>query len=704
MLSEPIPFFLRLLGYYVAITVPFLLAGIAIATPLTVYPAQVNRLYAADLFGAGVGCLAAVAALTWLDGPDAITAAAAVLLAGGALYAWPGRLAVGLAGLSIALAVATPFADRALQFQTTKSKALGWALAQPGTEVLFTRWSPVNRVDVYRLANPFFGFWGLFGISPKYRGPRPRAITLQYDGHNGSDIFEVRPGALRMLDHHLLRTPYLLQDRPRVLIIGVGGGIDILNAVRRNAIQVTGAELQPITLELHREMFNDWTGGMLQRPEVELLAAEGRHFVRSHDRTYDIIQMTATDTFSAQSTGAYVLAESYLYTIDAFEDYLSHLDDDGLVSVIMGDPFTQGGPGLTPLNARLALVARSALERIGVENPTNHILVAAHVPKGFMVGNLLVKRSPFTLEEIERVERFLTENGFELRFAPGGTGDPDLVTLLGSHPEEMQRRLDSHAFAVGPVSDDNPFFYHVLRWRSLLTGERTHHISPGSVTGLLVLLMMLVQAVLLGGALILFPLLRRGVGKLPRRQTAGFLLYFLGLGLGFMLIEISFVQKYVLLLGYPTYSLSVTIFSLLVSASLGAWLSRLGWARPRKFLVALLGMTIALVLIEILALPMIRDQWLGAPLFGRILVTGLLQLPLGLCLGMYFPTGIELLRRRQPHLIPWAWAVNGVGSVASTVLAVMLGMAIGFSGVAMVAAGTYLVGTLALLVTVGEDL
>jgi hypothetical protein len=193
------------------------------------------------------------------------------------------------------------------------------------------------------------------------------------------------------------------------------------------------------------------------------------------------------------------------------------------------------------------------------------------------------------------------------------------------------------------------------------------------------------------------PLARRGLGQVPLSTTLAFLAYFLGLGLGFLMIEISFVQKYVLVLGYPTYSLSVTVCSLLVSAAAGAALSQRGWARPERFLGWLLAATVGLIVMEGAALSALREHVLAAPLSIRIGLTVLMQFPLGMALGMYFPTGLELLRRIEPRLIPWAWAVNGVGSVAATVLAVILAMEIGFSNVALVAAGAYVVGTLALL-------
>jgi hypothetical protein len=217
------------------------------------------------------------------------------------------------------------------------------------------------------------------------------------------------------------------------------------------------------------------------------------------------------------------------------------------------------------------------------------------------------------------------------------------------------------------VTDDNPFFFHFLRWSDVifgaLRGEKTVWCWPGSLTSQLMLLMMLGQALLVGGALIILPLARQGLGRLPRSTTFAFLTYFLGLGLGFLMIEISFMQKYMLVLGNPTYALSVTICSLLVSAAVGAALCRRGWGRPQRFLGMLLAATIGLVVLEGAAMPALRESLLAAPFPMRIGVTAAMQFPLGVALGMYFPTGLELLRRIEPRLIPWAWAINGVASV-----------------------------------------
>jgi hypothetical protein len=707
LLVEPGRFFLGLLGSYALVTLPFLLAGVAVAAPLAAHPGRVDRLYAADLAGAGLGCLAAVGAISWLDGVGALTVAAALLVAAGAVYAPSGRFAAGLGVAAGALLLAAPLAGRVVELRPAASKALARSLAQPGSELLYTRWNAVSRVDLYRGAAPRLSFWAGYGRSARYRGEVPAALSLQYDGHNGSSAFEVRgPDSLRMLDTHLLRTPYLPRQRPRVLVIGVGGGVDVLNALRRGASRVTAIELQPITVELLRGRLAEWTGRAFLRPEVELVAAEGRHYVSSHGGIYDLVQITATDTFSAQSAGAYVLAESYLYTVEAFETYLDRLDDDGVLSLVLADFLYRDASLALPLVTRLALTAREALSRRGVADPAAHLLRVgqtkpADTPDAGVMGaalsNLLVKKTPFTPAEIGRIRAFAAANGFELTLVPGETAGSPLATLVNAPAGALERALGEQPFALRPVTDDRPFFYHVLPWRGLFRGVAVFWELPGSSTGQIVLLMMLGQALLLGGALILLPLRRIDRSGLTRRQTTAFLLYFLSLGLGFLLIEISFVQKYVLLLGYPTYSLSVTIFSLLLFAALGAWLSRRGFGRPRRFLIRLLAATLACVALELLLLPWVRAGLLAAPLAARVAATSLLQLPLGLCLGMYFPFGIELLRRFAPALVPWAWGVNGVASVASAVLAVMLAMSFGFSAVALVASLVYAIGTLALL-------
>lgn len=422
LIDDPWRFFAGLAGYYAVVTVPFLLAGLAVATPLAAWPRSANRLYAADLFGAGLGCLGAVAALGVLDGPGTIALCAALFCVAGACYALEARARGALAVAALAVLASVPLAGTWLELRPAATKTLGRALAE-GARILETRWSPVSRVDLYaRAGSALGGFWTAYGRPPGVRLVPPPTLSLVYDAHNGSDVYQVRDeSSLAFLDRHLLRVPYLLYDRPAVLVIGVGGGIDVLNALRRGARSVTAVELQPETVALHQGRLAAWTGGAFQRPEVELVAAEGRHYVRSHDRHFDLLQITAVDTFAAQTTGAYVLAESYLYSVEAFGDFLDHLNDDGTLSIALGDLHYTDPTIPTPYSARLTRVAREALRRRGIDDARPYIaLMGQGIPNfnaapdavvsGAWIQNLLVRKRPFGAEEIAALRGFLDAN------------------------------------------------------------------------------------------------------------------------------------------------------------------------------------------------------------------------------------------------------------------------------------------------------
>ncbi len=722
LVNEPVSFSTGLLLYYLLVALPFMFAGLAVVAPLRAYPNEVNRLYGADLCGAGLGCIGAVLGLQQLSAEAALVMCSVLFMAGGIFYAGRSRLAMGIAVLTVIVIALSPAYTRSLKFVPSPSKIMGTAMQQPDTKVIYTAWSPINRVDLYTNKEMRFTYWAGIGRSNKYTGEVPEGISLQYDAHNGSAIYNMhKPNAFGFLDQHMLKLPYLLKKSPDVLVIGVGGGIDLVNAFRNEAKHVTAVELQPLTLRLLTQDagIRDWTDNFFNRSDLTLVAGEGRHFVRAQQHGYDLIQQTATDTFSAQSTGAYVLAESYLYTVEAMQDYLNRLNEDGVLTVVIGELYYEGKMPLPPLISRLSLAARRALELDGDADPSAHIMVVSQLAtthlgswispeKGsehesgaaHIVHSLMVKKSAFTPDEVRQVTEFADGNGFRILAAPGRQNDLELEKLLQATPETRDEIIAGQSFKLLPVTDNRPFFFHVLPWSSVLTGERTIWNFPGSTTGQLILIIMLVQALLLGAVLILLPLagkIRRGV--ITGKAAIGSVVYFSTLGIGFMLIEISFVQKYILLLGYPTYSLSVTIFSLLMFAGFGAYFSTRFWNRMQRFFVVLLGFTVTFVIAEIALLPVIRDAFLASPLPVRILVTACLQLPLGTCLGMYFPSGIAVLQRYSPDLIPWAWAVNGVASVVSLVLAVILGMTIGFSGVAALAALIYLVGTSVFLAT-----
>lgn len=707
-LSErPWAFSGMLASYYVATGLPFLLAGFAIVVPFSAYPASMSRLYFWDLLGAAAGCLAVPLLVEQFSIPGLIIAAAGLLLAAAGTMSWRpgGRGAAALLMLAgVAVLVASPSLGHALPIKVTSTKLVAGMRENLQLPDSYSRWTAINRVDAAGWVNTTkFQFWGGIGVKKGYDGPLPSVGRITYDGHNGSNIYAFHDD-YQMLEHHLLRTPYLLVDEPEVVAIGIGGGIDMVNAVKQGAKHVTGVELQPETIYLLKEHLRHFTGGLYDRPDVSLLAGEGRHFIKKSDQKYDLIQITNVDTFAAQVAGAYVLAESYLYTVDALEEYFAHLTDRGLVSVVLGDPLYPDT--LLPLGTRTAVTGYRALERSGVEQPGNHIMVVGSPnPTGdAMCQVVMMKKQPLLPAEIETVTTFAAENGFEVLYAPAepwrdATG---LGVLLGNDEAARREALAESWFRVDAVYDNDPFFYNVGRWSHFLSDKSMAFLFPGSYVGQLVLALMVVQSLILGSALIVTPLLLGAREALEVRHAGSYLAYFLALGIGFMFIEISFIQYFVLFLGSPTYALSITIFSLLLFTSLGSVLSQRFVGQPDRAVSRGVWILAGLVFLYAIGLEQVFSGFLHLDFAWRCVIAVVVQIPLGLTLGIFMPLGITIVSRDHPQLVPWTWGINGVGSVLGTTLAVILAMAWGFKFVAAVAAALYLVGGLLITRLQGE--
>lgn len=504
-----------------------------------------------------------------------------------------------------------------------------------------------------------------------------------------------------MFRHHVLTAPYVVRDEPEVLIIGVGGGADVIIAVENGASRITGAELDPVTVDLITHQFREWTGGLYDQPDIKIHAAEGRHFVRSTDQRFDIIQITGVDTLAALSSGAYILSENYLYTVDAYLDYFRVLREDGLLSIGTLDYHPSKG---YPRHAlRFVSVSYDALRELGVERPHEHVMVVA-LDRGITKLEVLTKRQPFTEDEISAMERFIDDNQLQAWYLPNRPGRQQALfrTLLQSTPAEREVFFEDTFLNLKATRDDRPFFFSYYKWRHLF--EHRDEIDKGHTlaTGQLVLALILLLAILFSVLAIVLPLTRvRGeASRMPGRW--GFLCYFAALGMGFIFAEISFVQKFILFLGYPTYSLTVMLFSFLTFAGVGAYLSGRLPDDPRRTLPALVGVLTTLVLFYVLALPFVFDALLSAPLTLRIFVTVLLCAPLGGVLGMFFPYGIRLTSAINRDFVAWAWAVNGCLSVVGSVTSIIIAMTYGFTTVILLFLVIYWLGAVSFVRTYGR--
>ncbi|MFQ5506215.1 MAG: hypothetical protein ACE5F1_15705, partial [Planctomycetota bacterium] len=472
------------------------------------------------------------------------------------------------------------------------------------------------------------------------------------------------------------------------MAIGVGGGVDLLIALQFDPKHVTGVEINASTLRFLEETYGDYTGGLAKRAEVELVHAEGRHFARASGRSFDLIQLSGVDTYTALSTGAYTLSESYLYTREAVEDFLHALRPEGILSYSR-----IAFPDRPRETLRLAATALEALERLGVHEARRHLFVS--IAQGW--ASLLVSRSPFEADVLAALRDFSKQNGYEIHFDPDRQQKNAFHDLLDRDPPEREAFYASYPFKVRPAVDDKPFFFNYWNWAGLLrTSEYGGHAYRQSYPiGHLCLLLSLVQTVVLGAFFILRPLRRLGrVGT--GTDTLSALLYFAALGLGFIAVEIVLLQRFVLFLGHPTISLTTVLPAMLISAGLGS-LSVRPDTDPRDRIRRLLLWIPVAILAGWLVTSLVLDLLLGLGLVLRILLAVLVLAPIGFVLGQAFPCGVRLLGDERPELVPWVWAINAFMTVLGSTAAVLVAMEAGFTLVIIATVPVYLLGMLALL-------
>lgn len=677
---------------YAVLSVPFTFSGIVVALALTRFPRQVSALYAADLAGAALGCAILAPLLRVTDAPTAVIATAACAGLGAWLFAAdaaaPGirRASAGVAMLLIVFAAGHTVAVR----QDSPWLRLVWVKGRYEAPPLVERWNPFSRIrvigDPSREVRP--SGWGLSATLPD--DLRTRELHLDIDSYAGTELtaFDGAPSSVEHLKYDVTNVAHYLRSDARVLVVGTGGGRDVLSALSFNQRSVLGVEINPNVLELVNGRFGSFTGHLDRDPRVRFVNDEARSFIARMPDEVDIIQISLIDTWAATSSGAFVLTENSLYTVDAWRSFLEHLSPTGLLSVSRW--YYADRPGEV---YRLAALASATLTRMGVRRPGDHYAIirarpaaAEGVPDG--IGTMLLSPSPLSPADLDALEAVAARLQFDIVQSPRVSVDATFAALASG--DRLEQTIASYPLNIAPPTDDSPFFFHMLRLRDVfdLDRWRDQGIVAFNMKAVGVLGVLLAAVVLLTVACILLPLLVSPAS----RALAGagpHLAFFAAIGFGFMLIEISQLQRLTIFLGHPAYSLSVVLFALLVSSGLGS----LSTARVPPGAVAAvirrLGLTIAVLLVFGLLTPFVVQQFQGAPTAARILMSVAILLPLGFCMGMAFPLGMQLALKDSPHLAPWLWGVNGAASVCASVLAVVIALGAGISAAFWTGAACY---------------
>ncbi|MCX6645247.1 MAG: hypothetical protein NTY09_02645 [bacterium] len=714
--------FIKLLVIYLSTSVPFFFAGLMLAMLFQNLSRYIARLYFLSLVGSAIGAVITIPVLSLAGGPGSIIAIAGLaffsavgFIKGLAPEPDDGRLDAAIQDNSkrakipqsrILLPVIIGIALVVLGFLNPSLKILNVTHAKgytiDPTRILYDRWNAFSRIIVIKADDPLQHYdggihnWGISEIFDP-ANLRPQHF-LQIDNTAATPIinFTGADSELEMFrDDVTAVAHYLLHDQ-HVLVVGPGGGKDLLAALAFHSRKIDAVEINPLVDDVMRHKFSDYNGDLYERDPITVTVGEGRTYIARSREKYDLLQISLIDTWAAASTGAYALSENNLYTIEAFEQYFSHLAPDGIFSM---SRFAFNPPRET---LRVASLARETLERQGVSDPGSCIMVL----KQGVLANVMVRPSGFDDEAIATMEAVVDRLGFETVYMPGREPESEMgevyTELLTT--SDFKGFLESYPLDVSPTTDDRPFFFYLLPpWKFLeaLALGKTYRVGLTGYNSIaiftLVSLLLISVAVVI--IFILLPLLlfKRADIRERSRPKLTLLFYFICLGLAFITIEIGLMQHFTLFLGYPIYSLVAVLTSLLLFSGFGSgWSGRIPEEKLETGIRnAVIGISIV-SLIYIFILPQLFRSLIYLPDIIRVLMTIALVFPLGWFMGQPFPLGLRIIEREKLDVIPWAWGVNGAASVLGSALSLTLAIGIGYKLTLFTGVGIYIAGLIAI--------
>lgn len=641
-------------------SVPLFLLGFALCAAFEAGRDAIGRVYGASFLGGAAGVGLSLAGMEYLGGGGGL-----LLAAGAAWIAGIGRSTRWLA-LASAIVVALCMILAPGIIPTHSQKHFPNVSDE---QVIDRKWNAFSSVVFYK--NP--KRHGLWAMPDSYPGPLPEtlgiaidewAITsiVRMDGETDLGFFEAYPPTLG------LETAKMGFD---ALVIGAGGGLDVLGALHFGAGHVTAVELNPMIVDAVKGEFREYSGDLYHDERVRAVAEEGRHFVERDEKKYDRIVLTGVDTFAATAAGAYALSENYIYTVEAFQSYLDHLKPDGMLCMTRWfyDPPRQ--------TLRLIAAAREALEREGIAKPEACFFLA----RARLRSLILVKNEPFTEEEKQVLINSLPEREAVLIHAPGWRGHPIIDAFMAG-------TLDpDYAYRVDEATDDNPFLFEHGRWKNLFGAEQDWFMDQlGGLEVLFLTFAGLFACMALGTVLLLF--LGRGTSWL--RVDPRLAAFFFLLGAGYLITEAVLLPKLVLCLGHPVYAMSIVLISLLVFSGLGAVASQRMPRGGRWLAIVCTAAAASFPLFFLLLFDALQPQILQATLTGKIaLIAAVIAVP-GFLMGLPFPLAL----RNHAGMVPRAFLFNGAGSALAGPAATALAITFGFTTTFWIASGLYLVAGL----------
>jgi predicted membrane-bound spermidine synthase len=676
---------------YLVTAVPFILSGVCVCLALTKFSRQVSKLYAADLVGAALGAVALLWLLDYLDAPSAVVAIASLCCLGAVPFAYDAGmrgtmwLAAGAAALLLSFAVANAIAYR----NQEPILRLMWVKGQAEEPGLYERWNSFSRVKVAgdpdMLVRPSGG--GMSEALPESFQVRQLGVTIDAGAGTVLTYYDGDQRTLEHMKYQVVNLAHYIRKKADVLVVGVGGGSDVLAALAFDQRSVTGVEINQQILDALNNVYGDFTGHLDRDPRVRFVNDEARSYIARSQEKFDIIQVSFIDTWAATAAGAYALSENSLYTVEGWHTFLDHLTPDGVLTV------SRWYVPERPLEAyRLTALAAKVLRDRGIDDPRQHVFLATGPVPFIRVGTILVSPRPFSREDLATLERVARQMQFEVALAPDHTSDPTFSAILEA--KDVAAFAADYPFDISPPTDDRPFFFQMVRLQDVF--DRVSVWEDYLRKPARVLFSLTIAVLSLTFLSIVLPLaLTTNKGAL--RGMPPFFLFFSGIGLGFLLVEISQLQRLIIFLGHPSYALSVVLFSLLLSSGMGSLATqRLGNPQPR---LSTLWPFVPLILLLVtfgFTTPLAIDRFDSATTPVRIFIAAAVLVPVGFLMGMPFPIGMKMASLRPQAPTAFLWGVNGATSVCGSVLAVLIAVSWGISATFWAGCVSYAVAVAAL--------
>ncbi|MEO8028892.1 MAG: hypothetical protein ABI823_20595, partial [Bryobacteraceae bacterium] len=666
-----------LAAIYFASALPFLFAGAIVSLAIGESIERVDRVYFFDLLGAAGGCLLLIPLLNLVGGPNTVIAAAILFAVASGIWfnvagsaSW--RAAAVLTALGLVGLVAFNARIPVIDIVYAKGAKIG--------KELFVKWNSFSRIAVTGT-------------------PGNLLIVIDADASTGINPFDfdhLSDADRKMLVSQGPGLPYTLRPGAKTMIIGPGGGYDVARAMASGAKDITGVEINPIIANtVMRDRFKDASHNLYFRPEVKIHIEDGRSFIRRSTEKYQVLQATLVDTWASTAAGAFALSENNLYTTDAFYDYLTHLTDDGVLA------FTRWGFDPPRESLRLLTLASDALARLGETNLPAHVMVLRADQKKIEAwgaqDTVLISRKPFPAADVEKMRETAKLAGMEAVYLPGdGKQNAFGQYLLAADKNQF---LSEYPFDVSAVNDDRPFFFYTVQPRDIweFLWQKKQDAADYKINRALPMLFGSMGISIVATILVLvLPRLLLGT-RLPKEQgIVSFLWYFLAIGVGYILIQVALIQKFVLFLGHPTYALTVIIFAMLVASGCGSFFSKQILRDDTRWNFALVGITILVTILGFIATPL-TGALVGLPLYVKVLLTMLLIAPSAFLMGMPFPKGLARLELLHSPSVRWAWSLNAAASVLGSASAIFLAIYLGLRTTLLLGGACYLLALLALV-------